>query len=138
MLESYIENFDPEKEIESIRKKKNLKTRAEALTAARKEIPKESYFQDKIRRRITREYPSSFCRKIAQGAYAEAGIPDLLVIYQGHYFGFEVKRPLVGKLSAIQQRTIDLIERSGGTARVVFWPEEAIETIEEWRKENGL
>lgn len=138
MLENYDASYTAERAIAIIQKEARARTKKEALAIARKKIPKESYYQDKIRKRLRQKYPEGFCRKISQGVYAEAGIPDLLFIYEGHYFGFEVKRPLVGKLSAIQQRTIDLIERSGGTARVVFWPEEAIETIEEWRKENGL
>lgn len=138
MLENYVENFSEENAIEIIQRKKKTRNKSQALAIARKEIPKESYFQDKIRRRLKQRYPDGFCRKISQGVYAEAGIPDLMFIYQGHYFGFEVKRPLVGKLSDIQRRTIRLIERAGGTAKAVRWPEEAIAAIEEWRQAHGL
>lgn len=138
MLENYDANYTAERAIAIIQKEARVRTKKEALAIARKKIPKESYYQDKIRKRLRQKYPEGFCRKISQGVYAEAGIPDLLFIYEGHYFGFEVKRPLVGRLSDIQRRTIRLIEKAGGTAAVVCWPEEAIETIEEWRKENGL
>jgi len=138
MLENYIENFSAENVIEAIQAQTKSRTKEQALAIARKKIPKEPYFQDKIRKRLKQKYPDGFCRKISQGVYAEAGIPDLLFIYEGHYFGFEVKRPLVGRLSDIQRRTIHLIEKAGGTAAVVCWPEEAIKTVEDWRKANGL
>lgn len=138
MLENYDANYTAERAIAIIQKEARARTKKEALAIARKKIPKESYYQDKIRKRLRQKYPDGFCRKISQGVYAEAGIPDLLFIYEGHYFGFEVKRPLVGRLSDIQRRTIRLIEKAGGTAAVVRWPEEAIKTVEDWRKANGL
>lgn len=138
MLENYDANYTAERAIAIIQKEARARTKKEALAIARKKIPKESYYQDKIRKRLRQKYPEGFCRKISQGVYAEAGIPDLLFIYEGHYFGFEVKRPLVGRLSDIQRRTIRLIEKAGGTAAVVCWPEEAIKTVEDWRKANGL
>lgn len=138
MLENYDANYTAERAIAIIQKETRARTKKEALAIARKKIPKESYYQDKIRKRLRQKYPEGFCRKISQGVYAEAGIPDLLFIYEGHYFGFEVKRPLVGRLSDIQRRTIRLIEKAGGTAAVVCWPEEAIKTVEDWRKANGL
>lgn len=138
MLENYDETYTPEKAIAEIQNQTaEAHTKEQALRIARKKIPKESYYQDKIRKRLKQRYPNGFCRKISQGVYAEAGIPDLLFILDGHYFGFEVKRPLVGKLSDIQRRTIRLIEKAGGTARVVCWPEEAVEAVEDWRKSHG-
>lgn len=138
MLENYDASYTAERAIAIIQKEARARTKKEALAIARKKIPKESYYQDKIRKILRQKYPEGFCRKISQGVYAEAGIPDLLFIYEGHYFGFEVKRPLVGRLSDIQRRTIRLIEKAGGTAAVVCWPEEAIKTVEDWRKANGL
>lgn len=138
MLENYDASYAAERAIAIIQKETRARTKKEAMAIARKKIPKESYYQDKIRKRLRQKYPEGFCRKISQGVYAEAGIPDLLFIYEGHYFGFEVKRPLVGRLSDIQRRTIRLIEKAGGTAAVVCWPEEAIKTVEDWRKANGL
>ena len=136
MLENYVKDFDPKIAIATIKKEARVGTQKEALAIARKKIPKENYFQDKIRRRLKQKYPDSFCRKISQGVYAEAGIPDILFVYKGHYFGFEVKRPLVGKLSEIQSRTIYLIEKAGGTAKVVVWPEDALNAVAEWETEN--
>lgn len=132
MLENYIENFDPEKAIREVMEKKGLnKTAAKALM--RKEIPEEGYFQKKIKEAVKKRYPSCYIVKIAQGAYSEGGIPDIMVILEGHYFGFEVKRPVFGEPSELQKQAIKKINAAGGTAAVVIWPEEAIKIIEEWR-----
>lgn len=55
-----------------------------------------------------------------------------MAIIDGHYFGFEVKRPIVGSLSAIQGRTRDDIRKAGGTAEVISYPEEALTAIKEY------
>ena len=138
MFENYIEDFDREKAISMIMEQTGAKSPTAALAAAGKKIPKESYYQDKIRRRLKQAFPEAFCRKISQGVYAEAGIPDLMFIQDGHYFGFEVKRPLVGKLSDIQRRTIWLIRQAGGTAAVVSWPEEALRIVNDWEREEAF
>lgn len=138
MLENYDANYTAERAIAIIQKEARVRTKKEALAIARKKIPKESYYQDKIRKRLRQKYPEGFCRKISQGVYAEAGIPDLLFIYEGHYFGFEVKRPLVGRLSDIQKRTIWLIRQAGGTAAVVSWPEEALRIVNDWEREEAF
>lgn len=98
----------------------------------KKRIPKESYYQKKVKEGLLSEYPDGFVRKISQGAYSQGGIPDLLFIYKGHYFGFEVKRPIVGKLSPLQERTMWQIREAGGTAAVVSYPEQAIDIIQDW------
>lgn len=48
----------------------------------------------------------------------EAGIPDLLVCYRGHFVGIEVKQP--GEEASPRQKYIlQTIERAGGTTAVV-------------------
>ena len=59
----------------------------------------------KIKKKPWRKIPGCFIRKISQGAYSEGGIPDILMIRDGHYFGFEVKRPVVGIRSKLQEQT---------------------------------
>lgn len=44
-----------------------------------------------------------------------AGIPDLLVCYFGRFVGIEVKRP-GGEATRLQERTMDVIRRAGGSA----------------------
>lgn len=115
---------------------RHLRTKKEALAALRKEIKKESYYQDKIKKALKAKYPKAFIKKISQGLYSEAGIPDILMIYEGHYYGFEVKRPVVGVPSKLQEETIRQITAAGGTALFVRWPEEAIQAVEQYRNEN--
>lgn len=76
---------------------------------------------------------------ISRGAYAEviwgggfqaSGIPDILACYKGRFLGLEVKLEY-NKPSKIQEVKIDLINRSGGIARVVRSVDEAEEVLRE-------
>lgn len=76
---------------------------------------------------------------IKRGAYAEviwgggfqaSGIPDILACYKGRFLGLEVKLEY-NKPSKIQEVKIDLINRSGGIARVVRSIEEVEEVLRE-------
>ena len=136
MLERYEPNFDESEFIKSFMEARRLRTKKEALAALRKEIKKESYYQDKIKKALKAKYPKAFVKKISQGLYSEAGIPDILMIYEGHYYGFEVKRPVVGVPSKLQEETIRQITAAGGTALFVRWPEEAIQAVEQYGNEN--
>lgn len=136
MLEKYIEDFDGNKFVRDFAKKHDL-TLTQARTFIEKRIPKENYYQTAIKEAITKRFPGAFVAKIAQGPYSYGGIPDLMVIYKGLYFGFEVKRPLLGEVSRIQLQTIAKIQKAGGTAAVVRWPEEAIAIIEQREGKAG-
>jgi hypothetical protein len=59
-------------------------------------------------------------------------MPDILCIKKGHYFGFEVKRPILGEATELQKRTMAMIQDAGGTAAVVSYPEEANEVIKKF------
>ena len=131
VLERYEKDFDEEAFIKSFMKKKQITTKKQALAELRKLIKKEGYYQTKIKDALKKKYPDAFIRKIAQGAFSEAGIPDILMIKDGHYFGFEVKRPVVGIRSKVQEETVRQIKAAGGTAEFVVWPEQAIEVVEE-------
>ncbi len=131
MLEKYVEGFEEEAFISEIRKARGIKTKKMVLAIARKEIPLEDYYQNKIKKAVAKKYPMAFVRKITQGCYSEGGTPDLMVIISGIYIGLEVKRPLVGEVSKLQEQTIAQIRDAGGVAEVVRWPEEAIKVIEE-------
>lgn len=80
-------------------------------------------------------FPDAYIAKIAQGMYSQGGIPDVMCIMDGHYFGFEIKRPIFCEMSKLQEVAMAMarIRRSGGTAAVVSWPEEAAGIIESWR-----
>lgn len=89
---------------------------------------KESFYQARIIRWLKEAYPRAFVWKAAAGPYSRGGIPDICMVLDGHFFGFEVKRPEVGRLSKIQEQTIKEINAAGGTAAVVSYPEQ-VETI---------
>ena len=97
---------------------------------------KESYYQARIIRWLKDQYPSAFVWKAAAGPYSLGGIPDICAIIDGNFFGFEVKRPEVGRLSKLQEQAIRKINAAGGTAAVVSYPAQAQEVIDRW-KENA-
>lgn len=134
MLENYEKDFEEEKFVKDFMAAKEITTKSKAIAELRKLIKRESYYQDKIKKTLQKKYPGAFIRKITQGAYSEAGIPDILFIKDGHYFGFEVKRPVVGVPSKIQLKTIEKIMEAGGTAAIVVWPEQAIAEVEKYEK----
>lgn len=138
MLERYEPNFDESSFIKSFMEARGLRTKKEALAILRKEIKKEPYYQDKIKKALKAKYPKAYVVKISQSMYSQAGIPDIMMIYGGHYFGFEVKRPVVGVPSKLQEETIRQITAAGGTALFVRWPEEAIQAVEQYRNENMI
>lgn len=90
---------------------------------------KESFYQARIIRWLKETYPQAFVWKAQAGPYCRQGIPDICAIVNGHFFGFEVKRPEVGRLSKIQEQTIKEINAAGGTAAVVSYPEQAEKII---------
>ena len=101
-------------------------------------MPKEAYYQKKVIDELKKQFPDAYIAKIAQGMYSQGGIPDVMFILEGHFFGFEIKRPIFGKISKLQEVAVARIRRSGGTAAVVSWPEDAAEIIKNWRsKDNG-
>ena len=89
-----------------------------------KQVHKESYYQAKIISWIKKEYPAAFVWKAAAGPYSQGGIPDICAIINGTFYGFEVKRPKVGRLSRLQEQTIKKINEAGGIAAVVSYPAE--------------
>lgn len=134
MLEKYEKGFDENAFVKSFMERKQITTKRKALSELRKLIKKEGYYQSEIKETLKKKYPDAFVVKISQGAYSEGGIPDVLMIKDGHYFGFEVKRPVVGIRSKLQEETVRKIQAAGGTATFVRWPEEAIREVEEYEK----
>lgn len=85
---------------------------------------KESWYQAKIIRWLKETYPQAFVWKAAAGPYSRYGIPDVCMVLDGQFYGFEVKRPEVGLLSKIQEQTIKAINAAGGIVGVVSYPED--------------
>ena len=90
----------------------------EARKLARRLVPSEAKIQKEILAYLHKEV-GGFWWKDAAGPYQQKGIPDIVGCHEGHFFSFEVKRPLVGELSAIQRHTLAAINAAGGTAYVV-------------------
>nr|WP_325221652.1 VRR-NUC domain-containing protein [uncultured Oscillibacter sp.] len=85
---------------------------------------KESWYQAKIIRWLKDTYPHAFIWKAAAGPYSRGGIPDICMILNGQFYGFEVKRPGTGVLSKLQEVTIKEIKAAGGKVAVVSTPED--------------
>ena len=98
--------------------------RTEADKFIRQKMPKESYFQKKILDYLKKNVPDAFVWKETSGAYSQRGIPDINCIFNGQYYGFEVKRPFIGKLSKLQEQTMKKIREAGGVAEVVSFVED--------------
>lgn len=91
---------------------------------AQTEDHKESWYQAKIISWLKKAYPTAFIWKAAAGPYSRGGIPDICMILGGQFFGFEVKRPGTGRLSKLQEVTINQIRAAGGFVAVVSYPEQ--------------
>ena len=52
------------------------------------------------------------------GPYGASGVPDIICCYRGRFLGLEAKLP-GGRLTALQKRALEKINRAGGIARRV-------------------
>ena len=52
------------------------------------------------------------------GPYGTSGVPDIICCYKGRFLGLEAKLP-GGRLTELQKRALDKINRAGGIARRV-------------------
>ena len=101
----------------------------------RDRLPKEAEYQAKILEWLKEEYPDAFVWKAAAGPYTQVGIPDICAIINGRFYGFEVKRPCLGKLGPMQALAIKRIKDAGGCGGVVSFPSDVLWIITE--AENG-
>ena len=65
--------------------------------------------------RLLKKTPNCFSWKEHGGMYGTAGIPDIIACIGGRFVAFEVKTE-TGKLSKLQEITIDKIRKAGGLA----------------------
>ena len=61
--------------------------------------------------------------------YGTNGVPDIICCYKGQFIGLECKLP-GGRLTALQKRTIEKINRAGGVACRVESVEDVKRVIE--------
>ena len=94
-------------------------------------VPKESVYQKKIIEWIKKNAPQAFVWKATQGAYSRKGIPDVCVVINGRFYGFEIKRPFFGVISSMQTLTIKQIEKAGGKAYIVTYAKEVADILQE-------
>lgn len=52
------------------------------------------------------------------GPYGVSGVPDIICCYKGRFLGLEAKLP-GGRLTPLQRRALEKINRAGGIARRV-------------------
>ena len=93
-------------------------------------VHKESWYQARIIKWLKEAYPDAFVWKAAAGPYSRGGIPDICMVLNGRFYGFEVKRPEVGRPTKIQEITIQAINSAGGIAAVVSYPKDVERILE--------
>lgn len=99
------------------------------------QLPKEATFQTKIIKALQswREAGNIDRRTVlwkqSAGVYNRNGLPDVMAVIEGRLFGFEIKRPYIGKATALQQKTIRELNAAGASAAVICYPEEARQLI---------
>ena len=86
--------------------------------------------------RYLKTVPDCFAWKTHGGIYGTAGIPDIICCLQGRFIAFEVKTPS-GKLTKIQEITIQRIQRAKGYAFKVTSVDEVREIIQNLANPNS-
>lgn len=76
-----------------------------------------------------RTIPGCFAWKEHGGGYSQAGIPDIICCYNGKFVAFEVKAP-GGRVSKLQEYTMEQINKAGGTAVKVTSLTDVIKVLE--------
>ena len=74
------------------------------------------------------------------GPYGTSGVPDIICCYKGRFLGLEAKLP-GRKLTSLQERAIEKINRAGGIAcRVegVADVQRVITQVDEEEKQRGI
>ena len=84
--------------------------------------------------RYLRGLPECFCWKEHGGPYGTAGIPDIICCYRGRFLGLEVKQP-GGKLTKLQEITLERIRAAGGSAHMVTSVAEVRDIIQQLEEE---
>ena len=75
-----------------------------------------------------KDLPECYAFKEHGGLYGTSGIPDIICCYKGRFVAFEVKNEK-GKLSKLQEITIEKIRKASGVAFKVTSLEEVKEIL---------
>ena len=81
-------------------------------------MAREKVFENKLKKYLKSK--GAWVLKYWGGSvYTQAGVPDLLVCYNGKFMGIEIKAE-TGHASELQLNTIEQIKKAGGIAFVLF------------------
>jgi hypothetical protein len=71
-----------------------------------------------------------FAAKMHGNKFTMAGLPDILCVAEGYYFGLETKHPeTINDTSASQDLVHGKIRAAGGFAAVVYTPQQAVHVV---------
>lgn len=105
------------------------KNSKEVNTWIKKNIPLETYYQEKVIEYMSKNVDCFYWKAQAWG-YGRGGIPDVCCIIKGLFYGFEIKRPVVGIPSALQLQVKREIEEVGGKVYFVTWVDEVKDILD--------
>lgn len=112
-----------------------LSSKSAALRWAKEYVPLESEFQDRIIKYLEATFPDAAVWKQSNGIYSSMnGLPDVAMLLHGQYYAFEVKRPFLGEVSAIQRVTIRKLKKAGGKIYIAIY----VSDVEKIIKALGL
>lgn len=83
----------------------------------------EANFKSKVKKDL-RTIPNCWHVKVQQVVIR--GTPDILACINGRFIGLELKKNKSAPVSALQENTIQEIDRAGGYAKIVYpeiWPQ---------------
>lgn len=83
----------------------------------------EKVFENNIKKYLD-TLPKCWYFKVHGGPYQKSGIPDIVGVYRGRFFGIEVKKP-GEKATPLQAFIISQMIKAGGLAGVVVTVEDA-------------
>jgi len=95
---------------------------------ARQMVPAESVYQaalmKDLKKRAAKEALPIVIYKAAQGRYSRGGVADIQAVIGGVAVAVEVKRPVFGKTSKLQEQFLREFNEAGGVGCVAVWPED--------------
>lgn len=84
-----------------------------------------------------RELPDTFWFKVHGGPYQQAGIPDIIGMIRGRFFGLEFKTPArKNTVTPLQEQTLNAIRKAGGVGAVVTSVDEALAVAKEFSPQS--
>lgn len=106
---------------------------------------RETPIEKAIRKAIKQKWPNAWILKVVGHPFQKSGVPDLIGVVEGEFFGWEVKDQKPGESkehayarTSPQQRLMKKeINRAGATAVTVLSADEAVAVVEQRLKEKS-